>query len=109
MATALFLLAAHALLGGSLGLAATAAPPPPPLPLPSAPQLWYSQGEIMALVHFNMASFVEDGEKMTFTLLDNRLYYEQFDADTLERTAAGCVSGESLMPYQVLAEAYCRR
>jgi hypothetical protein len=37
---------------------AAAAAAPPPLPRPSAPQLWYSQGEIMALVHFNMASFV---------------------------------------------------
>ena len=64
MATALFLLATHALLGGSLGggLAAASSAPPPPLPLPSAPQLWYSQGEIMALLHFNMASFVEDGD-----------------------------------------------
>jgi alpha-L-fucosidase len=32
------------------------------LPLPSAPQVAWQQGEIMALIHFNMATFFEDGD-----------------------------------------------
>ena len=56
------------LLAGSMLACVGAAPPS--LPRPSAPQLWYSQGEIMALVHFNMASFVRPP---VFTLwLNNR-------------------------------------
>ena len=31
-------------------------------PTPTAPQVWYQQGEIHALVHFNMASFAKDGD-----------------------------------------------
>ena len=32
------------------------------LPLPTKPQIWYQQGEIHALIHFNMASFAKDGD-----------------------------------------------
>ena len=45
-----------ALLAGCMLVCVAVAPPS--LPRPSAPQLWYSQGEIMALVVFNMATFV---------------------------------------------------
>ena len=34
----------------------------PSLPLPTAAQLAWQQNEIMALVHFNMASFFRDGD-----------------------------------------------
>jgi hypothetical protein len=48
-------------------------PPPPPVPpppsppwgtvpLPTAPQLAYYMSEIRALVHFNMATFIRDGD-----------------------------------------------
>ena len=33
----------------------------PALPLPTAPQLAYQQDEIMALIHFNMATFFRNG------------------------------------------------
>ena len=46
------LVSSFALLVGGAAAAALS------LPRPSAPQLWYSQGEIMALVHFNMATLV---------------------------------------------------
>ena len=29
------------------------------VPLPTAPQVWYQQAEIHALIHFNMATFIE--------------------------------------------------
>jgi alpha-L-fucosidase len=32
------------------------------LPLPNAPQLAWQRGEIMALIHFNMATFFENGD-----------------------------------------------
>jgi len=32
------------------------------LPLPTPPQVWYQQGEIHALIHFNMATFAKDGD-----------------------------------------------
>ena len=32
------------------------------LPLPTGPQLAWQQGEIMALVHFNMATFFQNGD-----------------------------------------------
>ena len=46
---------------------ATPAPPskscePASLPMPTAPQLRYQTGEIVALTHFNMASFVQNGD-----------------------------------------------
>jgi len=34
----------------------------PTIPVPSAPQLKYQQHEIMALIHFNMATFAGDGD-----------------------------------------------
>ena len=30
--------------------------------VPTAPQVWYQKGEIHALVHFNMATFVKDAD-----------------------------------------------
>jgi alpha-L-fucosidase len=39
--------------------------PPPPygtVPLPTAPQLAYYRSEIRALIHFNMATFIRDGD-----------------------------------------------
>jgi hypothetical protein len=35
---------------------------PPDMPLPTANQLRYQQSEIVALTHFNMASFVQNGD-----------------------------------------------
>jgi hypothetical protein len=44
-----------------LALAAAAALATAALPLPTAPQLAYQRGEIMALCHFNMATFFQNG------------------------------------------------
>lgn len=38
------------------------APPPAKLPVPTLPQLRYAQSEIRALIHFNMATYVGDGD-----------------------------------------------
>ena len=44
---------------GVLGVAALAGAA---LPLPTAPQLAWQQNEIMALIHFNMATFFHNGD-----------------------------------------------
>jgi len=47
----------------TIARAASCAPgAPPDASCPTAPQLWYAEGEIMALIHFNMATFVKDGD-----------------------------------------------
>lgn len=44
------------------GKAVSSCPPPPPLPQPTAAQLSWQKNEIMALVHFNMATFFRNGD-----------------------------------------------
>ena len=36
--------------------------PPMPMPMPTAAQLRYAENEIMALIHFNMATYFQDGD-----------------------------------------------
>ena len=48
---------------GAASVSALCSPSAPPSSnCPTAPQLWYEEGEIMALIHFNMATFVRDGD-----------------------------------------------